>query len=563
MNYEELKPFAASDRQRELLDLLISEPSLSVYAAGKQLGMHKTHAYRSMRRLRAAAERASDVRTDLYCPRCAAEGLTEEAERAESGRMRYKCGACGLITVRPAKVRPQILADAPVKKCERFLITSAVNDTPIVSGAHKTFRALARRVDAQYIIVPGVYKNPDLMHQGVIHGYTWPDEIHPYVCKTDVALNANLMLQGSVRIAYTAINPLAGMNHAGNVRSEIYAHPQVAMEMVATAKPMLPKMMHTTGTISEPNYGDSRQARKAAFHHSLSALLVEVEGDRFWTTEVHYDGVGAQLFDQYHTPDACVTRPTAGIVYGDIHARYLLEATHRNIHTLSTRLSGGYNVFHDVHDQHNGSHHTFGNTLFQLQANAAREFSIRDELLLTARFLADKPNPAVVESNHHHHLIQWFNRFKPALDPVNVDLYFELGEMARVDIAQGGDGNLLRLFLDCYCSNPDIRYVSCDEQFSIAGIDCSQHGDRGLSGTRGSAPGFAKSGHKTMVGHSHTPRIEKGCYQVGTSATGMPYARGFSSWFITHGLIYPSGKRALVSEIDGDLSPLLRETLGL
>ena len=145
---------------------------------------------------------------------------------------------------------------------------------------------MAKELDACYLIIPGVYKNPDLKHQGVIKNYSWPKEIYDHVCNVNFKLNKSIKIQGLTRIQYTVINPLAGMNHAGDIQSEIYGHPQMAMQMVATAQNSLPKMLHTTGSISVKNYGGSQRAQKAEFHHTIGALFIELEGDKFWPTQL-------------------------------------------------------------------------------------------------------------------------------------------------------------------------------------------------------------------------------------------------------------------------------------
>lgn len=502
-----------------------------------------------------------EVREDLFCPECAAQGMKPLAKKSEGGRVRYKCGQCKLVTTTTLYTQPQVLPTprvTEIKKHKRFLITSAVNDTPLVSEAFKTFKKIADELDACLLVIPGVYKNPDLKHQGVINGYTWPEEILPYICNVDIQINKSLIIKGKTRIQYTVINPLSGMNHAGGIQSEIYGHPQVAMQMVPTAKTELPKMLHTTGTISQPNYGGSQRAQKAEFHHSISAVFIEVEGSTFWPTQVHFDGQGAHLFDRYYHPRGSRrAKEVAGIVYGDTHIRSLTPKTAASLDIVANALDPEHQIYHDLHDQHLGSHHNEKNVLFRIEKNATKEFSIREELMLSANFLKGKKNAVIVDSNHHRHLDQWFNR-GAANDPVNVDLYFELGHLACQDIAAGGDGNLFRLFLEEYCEE-EIRFVDGDEAFIVAGIDCSQHGDVGPNGSRGSAQAFSKTGHKTVIGHSHTPGIVKGCYQVGTSALALAYAVGYTSWMNTHCIIYPNGKRGLFNIVNEKLSPLMRQ----
>lgn len=494
------------------------------------------------------------INDELYCASCGGKGMKLTATKAESGRRRYICPSCGFRTTKALYTQPQILPEtrvADIKKHKRFLVTSAVNDTPLVRGAHETFKRISDELDACYLIIPGVYKNPDLKHMG-LDGMRWPEEIMPHLCNANVRLNKNLFIRGETRIHYTGINPLAGLNNAAGLESEIYGHPQVAMRMVPTAKKLLPKMLHTTGTISAANYGGSRHAQKAAFHHSLSALFVEIDGDSYWTTEVHYDGTGAYLFDRYYTPtESEKAVGAAGLVYGDTHVQALKPGINKLLQAMAKIFNPELQIFHDLHDHYAGSHHNDKNKLFQL---TLKQPDIRKELMLSVKHLDEQRGKCViVSSNHSEHLSQWFNRFRPERDPINIDLYYELGEMARLS----GSGDLFRLFLERYCKK-DLIFVGGNDLFEVAGVDCSQHGHRGPNGARGSAKAFARTGHKTVIGHSHTPAIEKGSYQVGTASMDMSYAVGYSSWHNTHCVIYPNGKRALHSIVNGKLSPIMR-----
>jgi hypothetical protein len=498
-----------------------------------------------------------EINNDLYCPVCGNRGMKALKHKAGSGRTRLRCPSCKTRTTTRLYDAPQILPEtkaSEIKKHKRFLIASATNDVQIVTGWHQTLKAMADDLDACYLLIPARYRNPDLFHQGIQRSMRWPVEIVPYICNKDVRLNKNLVIRGNTHINYTNINPLAGMNNAAGIQSEIYGHPQVAMEMVPTSKHVLPKMIRTTGSISKKGYGGSPRAQKAAFHHSLSAVFIEVEGDSYWTTEVHYDGHGAYLFDKYYTPDGCdgeSYRPEA-IVYGDIHIAEVKPRNRRLLDQVTRALQPVNQVYHDLHNHSAHSHHHAKDKLWQL---THQDQDIRKELMQSVRFLdKQEAHCLVISSNHHDHLAQWFNRFRPERDPVNIDLYYELGELARTNNSR----DLFRLFVERYAKNVP-EFVNGNQLREIASIDVSQHGHRGPNGTKGSGKAFARTGHKTMTGHPHTPGIYKGCYQVGTAELEHDYAVGYSSWMITHGLIYANGKRGLVSAVKGKLSPMMRE----
>lgn len=504
------------------------------------------------------------IRRDLFCPSCGNQGMRprNDKDKAVSGRRRYRCIKCNARTTTPLYSAPQILPKTKITELRRhkfFVITSAVNDTPLVTAAHETFRQVAESNGGCYLVIPTVYKNPDLMKGVVLESLSWPEEILPYVCNANVDLNKSIRIKGETRIQHTVINPLSGKNHAGDSVSEIYAHPQVAMEMVATAKSEEPKMLHTTGTISQPNYSGAERAQKAKFHHSISAVIIELEGDRYYCRQIHFDGTGCYDLDRYYTPEGFTEGHSVdGLMYGDTHLKFMTRRTETLLETMAGILKPRVEMFNDLLDNYVGSHHHKGDVLLGLKKARDGDVLVKDELDQVVKFLSKHPNAYLIDSNHHRHLDQWFNRFDPKKDVINAPLYFHLADLASRDLEAGGEGDdLLKLYLQKHADVP-LNFVDPDRPFYVGGVDCSQHGDRGPNGARGSARGFARTGSRTMIGHSHTPRIEKGCYQVGTSAMDLEYATGFSSWCNTHGAIYPNGKRALISIINNKLPPSLR-----
>lgn len=490
---------------------------------------------------------------ELYCPFCGAPGIKLWSDKAQSGKSRYRCKSCKGRTTRPLSEPPQILPKCSREKAKRYIITSAQNNTDLVSGAFATYKVVAEHLGARLMAIATVHRNPTLYDRGLQESQRWPAEVLPYICNERFRINKNLVIRGDAKLSHTAINPLTGANHAGNMVSEIFGHAQLAMELVPTPRDSMPKGLYTTGTISKPNYGDSFYAKKAAFHHNVCALLIEVEGDRFWISQLQYDGEGVQLLHNYYTPDGVTTRGIAGISYGDIHADVLHAGPRARILSLMRALRPDFNVLHDLFDAHSCSHHTEKNVLHNLRH--ARP-DIRGELDRTLDFLREVPDTRViVNSNHNDHLDQWFNRFKPQNDRINLDIYYELGELAR----KNKDGGLFELYVKS--RGVECLFTSPNKEFDIAGIDHSQHGHRGPNGTKGSTKAFAKTGRKTTKNHDHTPRIEKGCWGAGVADPDHDYAQGYSSWQVAHVAAYPSGKRTMITEVHGKYSPLVREMI--
>ena len=92
-----------------------------------------------------------------------------------------------------------------------------------------------------------------------------------------------------------------------------------------------------------------------------------------------------------------------------------------------------------------------------------------------------------------------------------------------------------------------------DESLVLGSVELSLHGDKGPNGARGSRSNLKRIGVKTIIGHSHSPGIDGGCYQTGTSTPlRLDYNKGPSSWLNCHCVLYANGKRSLLPIIDGE-----------
>jgi hypothetical protein len=108
---------------------------------------------------------------------------------------------------------------------------------------------------------------------------------------------------------------------------------------------------------------------------------------------------------------------------------------------------------------------------------------------------------------------------------------------------------------EAFCKDlgvPRTRFLGRDESFAVADVELSVHSDKGTNGSRGTIDQFANLPQKYVIGHSHTPGIVGGSYQVGTSSyLKLDYTSGLSSWAHVHCLVYNNGKRQLIRIING------------
>jgi len=81
----------------------------------------------------------------------------------------------------------------------------------------------------------------------------------------------------------------------------------------------------------------------------------------------------------------------------------------------------------------------------------------------------------------------------------------------------------------------------------IYDIECGMHSHKGPNGARGNILAFSKLPVKTVIGHSHSPQIKWGSYQVGVScALSHGYNQGLSGWAYANVIINKYGKRQMI-----------------
>jgi hypothetical protein len=163
----------------------------------------------------------------------------------------------------------------------------------------------------------------------------------------------------------------------------------------------------------------------------------------------------------------------------------------------------------------------------------------------------------IVPSNHNDFLRRWIVNTDWRMEPGNAEFYLRTAlEMVQKTKFVPEIGTVypspFPMVFPQIVDTSDILILEDDESFTLAGIELSMHGDRGPNGSRGSIQNHKRLGVKSFIGHSHSPGIKEGCYQVGTSTNlKLEYTGGPSSWLNCHGVINADGKRQLLIIVDG------------
>ena len=493
---------------------------------------------------------------------------------AESGNIRYKCSFCHHRTTgstdspyedqnlgyNPTELYSYAAAlrNAVRAGANRFVITSAVNNSSVDSAAFKSLQKLCKDRKAHLIVLPIHYKNVSLYTGNQEYKKWWSTTVQPYLVDQAVCLGNKVWIRGDISIAATDADPLSGMAPLAADKWAIFGHSQVRLEPIATPSNELPGRMYTTGAITRKNYSKTKTGAKAHFHHITGALLVEISGKNTFIRQLNADHQGNvyDLTDKYTPTGIKRNKWALSVTTGDEHVKWLLpnvlKATYTDAHSLVKRTKPKYLIRHDILDGYAGSHHHVGHYTTEYKKWLHGDADYREELDQVVTHL-NKTTPVqwscrnvlVTDSNHHDHLNWWLERADDRKDHLNADLICELRNAQREAIRLGNNPSAFKLYLEprlqikADFTDPHVPYM-------VGGVDFSHHGHKGANGARGSARGFANTTHKATIGHTHSARIVKSVYQVGKSCGTLEYEAGLSSHTNTHSLQYANGKRTLI-----------------
>ena len=448
-----------------------------------------------------------------------------------------------------------------------FIITAAQNATPVHQGFLKACEALCNERNGEILAIPLRYKNPtSRWTASQANEEVWADALAPHMCNQRKRLNANLIVLGDIKTQPTAVNPLTGYEALTHGESGILGHTKLALKTIATPQSKFPKIMTTTGAMTIPNYTDSRAGKIGEFHHTLGAALVEISGKKFHLRQLSADKEGTftdldQTYSEFGRTKA--EKPLA-LVMGDTHVDFIDPAVERSTFGkggLVDTLQPAHLVWHDLLDGYAINPHHNGNPFAAIAKVQNNRNDAKEELMRALEFIhkrtPDGVTSVVVPSNHEDFLSRWIINQDWRNNPANAEFYLETA-LAMVRGTQFGGAGTTYPSPFIYWGRKELAYSSVlflerDESFAVAGVELGMHGDQGPNGARGSIKNLRRIGIRSIIGHSHSPGIDEGCYQTGTSTRlKLEYNGGPSGWLNTHCILYANGKRTLVNIIDGE-----------
>lgn len=459
---------------------------------------------------------------------------------------------------------------APIPKgTKRFIITSAQNATPIEAAFWKSLLHCQAFYDAHLSVIPYRYKNPTSRWTGSQQNTEfWAKELQPYLCNQRQSLNKNLVVLGDVKIVPTAKDPLQGFEGFTGAESSIIGHPNLAFTSIATPGHQMAKIMSTTGSCTQLNYTDSRSGRGGEYQHVTGAVLVEVQGGKFWLRHLNANKKG-EFIDKNNlfTPDGVFEAPAPeALVCGDAHVRQMDPTVDKGVFGpkgIVDVLKPKRIIWHDLFDGFSCNPHEKKQPYTLLAKMKAGKNVVADELNETVQFVIDRtPDDCIsviVDSNHDDFLKRWLEDNSWQTVGMNGGTYNELATYMWNETYMTKDNqeripSPFKYWVDKF-KRKNIICLREDESYSVKGIELGMHGHRGPNGVRGALRNLVKIGVKFVIGHVHGPGIRFGGYAVGLMARlRQGYNKGPSNWLHTMCVVHADpcgGKRQLITIIDG------------
>lgn len=443
---------------------------------------------------------------------------------------------------------------------EKYIITSAVNNSKVFDRGLQTLEVYAEHQNATLLILPIKY-NPARLSQDEI---VYDDRVEIYIQRGDFTLNGKMSVLPEINISPTAIRPLQGLASLGHESHTLVASPRLHLDTIPTMDRYHPKFILTTGCITEENYTISKLGAKANFHHTYGAVIVEIDTDKDYIhfRQVSLDDNGVMNdIDTRYSPEGVNKAKTDAIVFGDIHEMFLADVVKDKglfgDESLVRICEPEFVVYHDLLDQYTESHHN-QNSPFRKYMIANEGVTIVEEVKSAVNFV-DRTikelgvTPIIVSSNHNSHLTQWLERTdwkyhpKIARDVLNYTLMM-LDEIDATDNVDAKIPDIFRLILLKEFGDSIIA-LDYNENMKLNTFEIALHGDKGVNGARTLGNIHNHINTKLVSAHSHSAKRIDGHSVVGTSSElDRNYTHGLSTWSHTHALIHDNNKLQLITQ---------------
>jgi len=337
----------------------------------------------------------------------------------------------------------------------------------------------------------------------------------------------------------------------------IFASPKQQLKVIPNSNVKLPKILTTTGALTQAKYRNNRIGNIARRDHTLGAAVVDIEDDRFYhlrhVQALANSGEFVDLGETYG-PDRKGRAVLEALVVGDTHYGDTDPAVRDATYDMIAELKPRRIVLHDFFNGHSVSHHEWDKSVTRAQDYLSKRTSLEEELRACAielRTLVEavpkSVEIALVDCNHHDFLRTYLEAGNFTKDRENALI------ASKLYTAMITGENPVKAGIQMFYSTPkNVIFLKRDQDYKVRHWQLGAHGDKGGNGAKGSVKSREKAYGQSITGHTHTPEMLRRTIIVGTSTyLQLRYNEGPSSWMNTHALLYDTGKVQLVNIING------------
>lgn len=448
-----------------------------------------------------------------------------------------------------------------VEKNNKFVVTTAVTGCALDIKAYKSIKQYCRINKAELLVL--VASDPaSNLDRGTL-GRIDKRLTNEAIVLEDTYLNSNIFLS-TIKLSAKHIDPITGLGRIGQREgSFIYASPKQRMKSSPVSNIKMPHFLMTTGAITIPdytsaNYMSNRTAYIADHDHVMGGLIVEIgDSDEYHFRQFQCDHRGRfiDLGKQYDGKTVKKIRPEA-FVLGDWHSGSTCPMAKGVWKDICDKLKPKSLVLHDLFDGRSINHHEAHNIDSLAKRAELGHLNLLDELKLVSDDLEELSKwvdqLVVVKSNHDEFLKRFLQKGDFAGDPYNYKTFLKLAlQYVETNEDPLKFGVEVLGEMDAKVAKK-VKWLERDEDYIVSGIQLGAHGDKGANGARGGLKSMEFAYGNSVTGHSHSPEILRGAWQVGTSSKlKLSYNVGPSSWLNSSCLVYPNGQRQLINAING------------
>lgn len=428
---------------------------------------------------------------------------------------------------------------------KNFIITYAQAKTPIHEELWVNIKAYAKTHDAEIIVFPGTYLNPNSPYsQQVKREHSWDAKLEKYLYATRAQVHDHMMIIADTDIIPTAKRPLNGLHSLSGIESCVIGHPRQQMVTVPTMKNSRNKFMFTTGAITVPNYRAARVGTEAKEHHKIGFLFVEnLSEDDFTARHISAEEDGSFQDLTYRVENGKISQsdPWEVMIFGDTHLSKedptLLEEARRLIKVSSCKET----VWHDLFDGYSINHHESKDYVSQVIKSKKGLNSLEGELRKNMEFITEwkDTNMTIIPSNHHDWIDKWVRLNQGLKDKDNAFIFNVFQSVLFQERAPKG----LYAYVVEQNFKDEVRCLHRDDSHNVCGFEINNHGDLGANGAKGSPLTFVKLNTPIVSADKHHMYTIDNAYGVGVSSRlDHGYNKGMSNWGQGNGIILSNGR---------------------